>query len=143
MIVGASGTEVTVSVKVRLAEFTPSLAVTVILLVPNPSATGVAVTVRFAPEPPKTILATGTSVGLLDVTLRVSEASGASASPMMNASAPVFPSSAMVREEIAVMVGAVRSGAMSMVTRLASEVTEPSLTLKVKVSVPSAPGLGV
>src|SRR5882672_5351595 len=62
VIVGASFTELTVSWKLVLVLNCPSLTVTVIVAHPNWLAAGVSVTVRFAPLPPKTMFAFGTSV---------------------------------------------------------------------------------
>ena len=62
LIVGRSFCEVTVSRNVSLAEpLSPSVTVTVIVAVPDWFATGVTVTVRFAPLPPNTMFAFGTS----------------------------------------------------------------------------------
>src|SRR5438876_8844851 len=54
----------TVSTKLSLALRLPSLTVTVMVAVPVWLRAGVTVTVRWAPEPPKTMLATGTRDGL-------------------------------------------------------------------------------
>ena len=70
-IVGASFTAFTVSKNVSLALNNPSLTVTVIVAVPDWLAAGVTVTVRLAPLPPKTILLTGTKVGLEEAPLSV------------------------------------------------------------------------
>ena len=65
-MVGRSFTAVTVRTKLVAAVAWLSLTVTVIVAVPLWFAAGVTVTVRFAPVPPKTMLATGTRV-VLDV----------------------------------------------------------------------------
>src|SRR3989442_11758810 len=54
----------TVNTKLSLAVRLPSLTVTVIVAVPVWLRAGLTVTVRLAPEPPKTMLAAGTKVGL-------------------------------------------------------------------------------
>jgi hypothetical protein len=75
----------TVSTNESLASLKPSLTVTVIVAVPPKAATGVTVTVRLAPEPPNTILAFGTKLGLDELPLKVRSASGVSASLSVNA----------------------------------------------------------
>src|SRR6185437_6422701 len=52
----------TVNVKALFAVLVPSLTVTVIVAVPDLPDAGVTVTVRLAPEPPKTMFAVGTRV---------------------------------------------------------------------------------
>ena len=65
LIVGRSFTEVTVSRNVSTAApLSASVTVTVIVAVPNWFASGVTVTVRFAPLPPNTMFALGTSAGV-------------------------------------------------------------------------------
>src|SRR5437867_8178397 len=71
VIVGGVFAAVTVSTNVSLALFTPSLTVTVVVAVPVCPAAGVTVTVRFDPDPPKTMLLVGTSVGLDEPLLNV------------------------------------------------------------------------
>jgi hypothetical protein len=67
----------------------PSETSTVITAVPEAEATGVTLTVRLAVEPPKTMLALGTSDGLEEVPVRVRLPAGVSMSPMVNESAAV------------------------------------------------------
>jgi hypothetical protein len=67
------GAEFTVITKVSLVLSEPSLTVTVMVAVPLWPLAGVNVTVRFAPLPPKTMLAFGTNVVLLLLALSVSE----------------------------------------------------------------------
>ena len=55
--------------KALLAEAVPSLTVIVMVAVPVWFVTGVIVTVRLAPEPPKTTFVLGTRAGLDDVPL--------------------------------------------------------------------------
>src|SRR5215470_18415459 len=75
---------VTVNRKEVLALLVPSLTVMVMVAVPDWPAAGVTVTVRLAPEPPKTMLALGTRVGLEELPLRERLASGVSGSLMVN-----------------------------------------------------------
>src|SRR5687768_16208072 len=67
VIVGTSLTALTVKTKVSLLLAVPSLTVTVMVAVPDRLAAGVTVMVRLAPEPPKTMLAVGTSVVLDEI----------------------------------------------------------------------------
>ena len=72
-IVGASFTGFTVMTNVSTAVSAPSLTVSVIVAVPDWFAAGVTVTVRLAPLPPSTTLASGTSAVLDDARVTVSE----------------------------------------------------------------------
>ena len=76
VMVGASLTALTVTVNVSVAVREPSLTVRVIVAVPLEFATGVAVTVRLAPLPPRTTPASGNSVvfELVRVTVRAADA---------------------------------------------------------------------
>jgi len=67
----------------------PSFTITVTVTVPLSPATGVTVTVRAAPAPPKTILATGTSVLLLESAASVNTATGVKSSPTVKGMADV------------------------------------------------------
>jgi len=88
---------VTVSTNVSLAvPPSPSVTVTVMVAVPNWSAAGVTVTVRLAPLPPKTMFPLGTNIVFDEVPDSVRLPTAVSLSPIVNASAPVFPSSAIV-----------------------------------------------
>ena len=87
MVGGVLGTTVTAKLLFVLA--LPSLTVTVMVAVPTCAATGVTVTVRLAPLPPKTMLAFGTKVGLDEFPLSVRMVSAVSASPTVNAMAPI------------------------------------------------------
>src|SRR2546426_1364352 len=89
VIVGGVFTVLTVSTKVSLAPFTPSLTPTVIVAVPVCPAAGVTVTVRLDPLPPNTMLLVGTSVALDDPLLNVRLPTGVSASPIVNGIAAV------------------------------------------------------
>src|SRR4051812_46944559 len=94
-IVGGSLIAFTVTTKLLLALYCPSLTITVIVAVPFWFAAGVTVTVRFAPAPPNTTLATGTRVGLDEPRVKIRFAAAVSASPMVKPSAPVEVSSSM------------------------------------------------
>lgn len=87
---------VTVRVKLVPAVRAPSLTVRVMVAEPDWPAAGVTVTVRLAPEPPKTMLAAGTKVVLEEAPLTVSEAAAVWAEPTVKASAPVLAPMAMV-----------------------------------------------
>jgi len=67
----------------------PSVTINVIVATPLCVATGVTVTVRDAPEPPKTTLATGTSVVLLDAPDTISDATAVKSSPTVKGSEDV------------------------------------------------------
>src|SRR5437867_5687772 len=88
-IVGASFTAFTVTTKLVLALYCPSLTFTVIVAVPFWLAAGLTVTVRFDPDPPKTMLLVGTSVALDEPLLNVRLPTGVSASPIVNGIAAV------------------------------------------------------
>src|SRR5205814_1331078 len=71
-----------------LAVDEPSLTLTVMVAVPVWFVAGVIVTVRLDPLPPKTMLLTGTSVGLEDDALRTRLEAGVSTSPTVK---PIGP----------------------------------------------------
>ena len=96
LMVGASFTAVTVKTNVSVAVNVPSLTVTVIVAVPFWLAAGVTVTVRFAPEPPNTMFAFGTSVVSLELPLTVKDVVAVSTSPMVKEIALVAVSSFVV-----------------------------------------------
>src|SRR5262245_54174025 len=79
--VGASFTDTTVNTNDVLAVATPSLTVNVINVVPKRFVAGVMVTLRLAPYPSGTMLATGTSAALVEVAVTVRAAIGVSMSP--------------------------------------------------------------
>ena len=79
----------TVRTKFVEAVSAPSLTVIVIVEVPLPPAAGVTTTLRLAPLPPKTILASGTSAAFEDVAESVKAPIAVSASPIVKAIAPV------------------------------------------------------
>ena len=74
----------------------PSDTVIVMVEVPLWLPAGVIITVRFAPVPPKTMLASGTTVALLDAAVNVRPAGGDSASPNVKPIAAVGVSSEVV-----------------------------------------------
>ena len=86
------GAVITLTVKVALVETSPSLTVRVIVVEPMRPATGVMVTVRLEPLPPKRMY------GLAFETIEVSEElptsdkepTAVSASPMVKGSGPVL-----------------------------------------------------
>ena len=138
-IFGASLTGLTVTRKLLLADARPSLTVRVIVAEPLAFAAGVTVTVRSAPLPPRTTFASGTSAWLLLVAVTVNAVADVSASPTVNASAPVVVSSLMVWSPIVLMVG----GAFTVSTKVSAAVSAPSLTVTVIVAVPVLPAAGV
>ena len=83
----------TVKTNVSVAVKVPSLTVTVIVAEPDKFAAGVTVTVRFAPEPPNTMLAFGTNVVSLELPLTVKDVVAVSKSPIVNEIALVAVSS--------------------------------------------------
>src|SRR5437867_12659562 len=104
-IVGASFTAFTVTTKLVLALYCPSLTFTVIVAVPFWLAAGLTVTVRFDPDPPKTMLLVGTSVALDEPLLNVRLPAGVSASPTVKVSAPVAVSAAVDCSGMSLIVG--------------------------------------
>src|SRR5205085_8218840 len=74
--VGTSFTALTVSRKLVLTAFVPSLTISVIVALPLASGMGVTVTVRFEPEPPKTMLFVGTRIGFRSEERRVGKDGG-------------------------------------------------------------------
>src|SRR5258706_225896 len=84
----------TTSKKGRLVEPPlPSLTVTVIKVVPNWFVTGVTTRARLAPLPPRTMLPSGTRLGLEEVAATVSRFAGVLESPTVKASGPAIVSS--------------------------------------------------
>src|SRR5437879_9325303 len=79
----------TVNRKLSLAVRLPSLTVTVLVAVPVWLRAGVTVTVRLAPEPPKTMLARGTKVGLEEAPETVRLPTAVCESPTVKAMAAV------------------------------------------------------
>ena len=105
-IVGAEFTALTVTTNVSLAVSEPSLTVTVIVAEPVCPLAGVTVTVRLAPEPPRTTFAVGTSVVFDEDRVTVRLAAVVSMSPTVNASAPVFEPALIVWFAMSEIVGA-------------------------------------
>ena len=83
MVGGVFG--LTVNTKFVEAVSAPSLTVIVIVEVPLPPAAGVMTALRAAPLPPKTMLATGTSVALDEVADSVNAFGEVSVSPIVKA----------------------------------------------------------
>ena len=67
----------------------PSRTVNVMVALPVLPMTGVTVTVRDAPVPAKTILATGTSIVLLEASVTVNDVTGVRSSPTVKFNAEV------------------------------------------------------
>src|SRR5438034_1212054 len=88
-----------------LALFVPSLTVRVIVAVPLWLASGVTVTVRFEPDPPKMMLSVGISAGLDELLYKPKFSAAASPSLMVNEIAPVDVSSAIIWSTMPVIVG--------------------------------------
>jgi hypothetical protein len=132
VIVGASFTAFTVRPKLVGVLRPPSLTVIVIVAVPLWFAAGVTLTDRFAPLPPNAMLAFGTSVGLLELPLRVRFPAVVSLSPTVNAIAPVVVSSFVVTGPIEEIVGGV-FGPETVNTKLLDALNAPSLTVIVIV----------
>src|SRR2546426_11728617 len=86
-IVGGSFTALTVTTKFVLALYCPSPTATVIVVTPFWLAAGLTVTVRFDPDPPKTMLLVGTSVGSAEPLLNVRLPPPLSAAPPVQLSA--------------------------------------------------------
>src|SRR6267143_1070427 len=95
----------TVSRNVSLALFVPSLTITVIVALPVWLAAGVTLTVRLDPEPPKTMLAFGTSVGFEEEPVTTKLPGGVSASLTVKAMGPVAPPSGTNWSGMLEMVG--------------------------------------
>ena len=86
-MLGAAG--FTVTVKLELALFVPSLTETVICALPDWFAAGVTFTVRLDPLPPNTMFALGTRVVEDEVPETVKLAAAVSVSPIVNEIAAV------------------------------------------------------
>ena len=95
-IVGKSLTDATFNTNVSVAINPPaSVTVSVIVVMPNWPSAGVIVAVRFAPLPPSTMLALGTSVVFDEVAVTVSKSAPVSRSSTVKAIAPVGVSSSV------------------------------------------------
>src|SRR4051794_33283614 len=88
VIVGEVSTTVNVNVLVAVWP-RPSSTVNVIVAAPVCTAAGVTVTVRSAPLPPNTMLASGTNAGLDEAAVTVNASTDVSASPTVNGRADV------------------------------------------------------
>ncbi len=97
----------TVNTKLVETVRVPSLTVIVMVEVPLCPAAGVMIALRPAPLPPKAILATGISTAFDEVADSVNAFGEVSASPIVNAIAPVGVSSFVDCGPMAVMVGGV------------------------------------
>ena len=84
-MVGAVFAEFTVNTNVSKDAFIPSLTVMVIVVVPAWLDTGVTVTVRLVPEPPKMIFEFGTRAVFEDLPDKTRFAAGVSGSETVNA----------------------------------------------------------
>ena len=131
----------TVNTKLVETVRVPSLTVIVMVEVPLWPAAGVMIALRPAPLPPKAILATGISTAFDEVTDSVNAFGEVSASPIVNAIAPVGVSSFVDCGPMAVMVGGVFGLTVS--TKFVDVVSAPSLTVTVMVDVPLAAATGV
>ncbi len=89
VMVGGVFAAFTVNTKLVEAVSVPSLTVTVIVEVPLSPDAGVMTALRPAPLPPKTMLATGTSVAFDEVADSVNAFGEVSASPTVKAIGPV------------------------------------------------------
>src|SRR5205807_1146577 len=85
MVGGVFAGALTVNTKLSLAVRLPSLTVTVMVAVPAWLRAGVTVAVRLAPEPPKTMLAAGTKVGLEEAPETIRLPATVCASPTLKA----------------------------------------------------------
>ena len=137
-----SGGWLTVTTNVSLAVSVPSLTVTVIAAVPVWPDAGVTVTVRSAPLPPKAMFALGTRAVLLLPAVRVKADSAVSASPTVNAIAPVLAPTKTVWSGMLLIVGTWLFWA-TVKMKLLSVVSSPSLTVSVMVAMPVWSAAGV
>jgi hypothetical protein len=100
------------------------------VVVPVWSEAGVTVTVRLMPSPKSVMLASGTSVLLLELAVTVSEVIGESESLSVNGRAGVGVSSSVVWSTIAVITGASFT-ALTVNVKLVVVIVFPSPTLRV------------
>ncbi len=141
-MVGASFTAVTVRTNSSKAVAVPSLTVMRMVVVPDWLAAGVRVTVRLAPVPPRTMLATGTRAVLDDVLVSVRLPAAVSTSPTVKGTAGVGVSSLTVRLAMLEMVGTSFTG-VTVRTNSSKALAAPSLTVMRTVVVPDWFGGGV
>ena len=119
-MVGASLALVTVTTNMSVTD-SPVLLwnVTPIRAVPDRFATGVTVTERMVPLPPKTMLPRGTSVSFDEVLVSGAHpACGSFTSPIVKGSGPVVPSSGIVWLAMSEIVGAVTGTASGTILRM-------------------------
>src|ERR1043165_1424409 len=129
-----TGAAPTVTAKVSLAEFTPSVTVTVMVEVPR-RLVDVTVTNRLEPVPLSTTLASGMTFVSDELLVTVKFASGVSRSPMVKASGPVFVLLTIVWSAISLIVGGY-TRADTLTAKDALFVLVPSVTSTVTVDVP-------
>jgi hypothetical protein len=79
---------------------------------------GLIITVRFVPEPPKTIFATGTRLVFDELAVMTKLVAAVSASPIVKAKAEVELFALMVWSVTSLMVGGVFGGAITVKTKL-------------------------
>ena len=141
-MVGASLTGLTVRRNESLLLKEPSLTVTVIVVDPDWLAKGVAFSVRFAPDPPKTRFALGIKPAFEEVALNTRLAAGVSASPTVKLRDPVALSSLICRSGRSEIVGG-KFGVITVSVKESLALSAPSLTVTVIVAVPVCPAAGV
>ena len=135
MIVGWSLTGVIATSKVVGVLFSPSETFSVIVTVPLWLAAGMTFTVLPPPDPPNTILASGTMVVLLEDAVTVNEPAAVSGSLTVNAMLPVCESSLIVLFVIVEIVGGSFTG-VTTTSNVVEVVDDPSSTVIVIVVVP-------
>src|SRR2546425_1172204 len=129
MVGAVYGDAFAVNTKLSLAVRLPSLTVTVIVAVPLWFRAGVTVTVRLAPEPPKTMFAAGTKVGLEEAPDSFNDPATTEISPLsLHVALPIL-FWLVERSAILEIVGAVFAGALTVNTKLSLAVRLPSLTV--------------
>ena len=126
-IVGKSLTDATFNTNVSVAINPPaSVTVSVIVVLPNWLSAGVIVAVRFAPLPPKTMLALGTRVVFDDVAATTRVPAAVCASPTINGMAPVATSSLVTWSSTLLIDGGVLAGSSLSTIVSTAVVTVPS-----------------
>ena len=142
-IVGRSFTGLTVSTKLSEAvPPQPSSTVTVIVVEPFWSPAGTRLSVRLAPDPPKTMFAAGTKAGLDELATILTAPGEVSRSSTVKPIGPSGASSSIVLSEMLEIVG--RSLTELTVSRNVSlAVAAPSPTVIVIVAVPNLSATGV
>lgn len=129
------------SLKVVVAP-SPALSFTVRVIFADPVTPdiGLTTTVRAAPIPPRTILATGTSVVLLEVAVTTSEAAGVKSSATVKFSTDGISPSAIVWFAIDVIVGCPFTVSEKLI---GVDSPPPFITVSVMVVMPLWPVTGV